>query len=294
MGLLLRDSVSRAGIGRAEGYFFTFLNIAALAGPALGGFFAARFGYNGAFLFASIFPLLALVVLLVRKPYEVHVSQDLDHNHLWENMKDYFRERNLAILYMMSVGIAFFWALVYTYLPLYLEKAGWGSTLVGYTLALFVIPLLALELVVGKGVDRIGAKKFLVAGFLILGFFTGLSYLHFSPLFIVGVLIVATIGAALVEPVREAFLFKITKVRDEVRFYTVYGTAFSVGAMVGPLLFSSILLVAGFRSLFLFGAIMMLCFSLLAMFIREKNHNHVGKDVHHRAPGTEDVPVVRD
>ncbi len=294
MGLLLRDSVSRAGIGRAEGYYFTFLNVAALAGPALGGILAAEFGYSWTFIIASIFPLLAFVILLIRKPYELHVQQNPEHNHVWENMKDYFKNKNLLILYSMSIGIAFFWALVYTYLPLYLEGQGWGSALIGYTLAIFVIPLLALELLVGKGVDRIGAKKFFVGGFILLGFFTGLSYLYFSPVFLVVVMIVATFGAAFVEPVREAFLFKITKVRDEVRFYTVYATAFSVGSMVGPLLFSSVLLATNFQTMFLFGAILMLCFSICAMFIHEKEHTNAKQDLHHRAPGEKGVSVVPD
>lgn len=294
IGLLVRDSVKKSGIGKTEGYFFTFLNVAALVGPTAGGIFAAEFGYNWTFIGASVFTLLALLALLVRKPYEVHVPQS-DHDHFLENVRDFFKNRNLAIVFCMSIGIAFFWTLIYTYMPLFLESGGWSSARIGYAFSIFVIPLLLLEVVVGKWTDRFGAKRFFITGFMVMGVFTGLAYLNFVPTFLVVMLFFATVGAAFVEPIREAFLFKNIKMRDEVRFYTIYATAFSVGSMIGPLLFSSVLLITGYPQMFLFAAILLVFFAILAVIIREKNHNHENSEaIRDRASGAEGVPMVSD
>ncbi|GEM_PF-1325338 len=290
--LLIRDSVKKAGIGAMEGLYFMFMNTAWLIGPVIGGPFAENFGYNWTFVFASVFSLIAFVILMVRNPYELPMQLN-EHDHTFQNIKEYFKQKTLVLLYLMSFGLAFFWSLVYTYLPLFLKEQGFSSSLIGYAIALFVVPLIMLEPTVGRFADRFGSKIFLVFGFIVTGVFLGLSFFHFSPVFVVGILLAGCFGAACVEPVREACLFKGIKHADTTRFYTVYSTAFELGSLVAPLFFSSILLSSSFQWTFFSGAVILLACAVCAALMREKGQDHE-KKVYYPAPGTKTVSLVSD
>ena len=56
-------SAAASARGRAFGLFWLWTSFAALSGPAMGGFLAARYGYRAAFVLAALFSLVALVLV---------------------------------------------------------------------------------------------------------------------------------------------------------------------------------------------------------------------------------------
>lgn len=269
IGLYVRNSVAhKSSLGKTEGFYFAFLNLAWLIGPLLGGSLAESFSFNFLFGISSIFSLLATVIAYSKLPKDEALEKN--NKVVWSNVKDFFKNKNLFLLYLTSVGIAIWWATLYTFLPLYLTEHGIEKIVIGYAFFLMVLPLIFLELPIGRYADKYGIKKFLRIGFLILFLFSFSTYFIDQPLLIVTALVIGCTGAAFIEPLREAYLFKTQRKQDGTRFYGIYATGFDIGYLIGPFLLSSILLYTNnFKYLFLATAFFMFIFFFTTSFIKD-------------------------
>lgn len=268
IGLYVKDSViNTKTLGKTEGFYFTFLNLAWLIGPLLGGSLSETLNLNTVFLISSFFSLIGLILVIT------HVSSKQipykDGHHFFSNLKDFFLNKNLTLLYLTSIGLAIWWATIYTYLPLYFTELGVSETIIGYTLFLIVIPLILLEMSVGKWSDKFGTKKFFIAGFLIVGLVSGLIYLTQNITVIIILLVLSCVGVALVEPLRETYFFKTVPKKNQTRLYGVFATGFNFGYLIGPAILSSILAISNFKILFLTTSLFMILFGITSMFIKD-------------------------
>ncbi|HLD79301.1 MAG TPA: MFS transporter [Candidatus Nanoarchaeia archaeon] len=272
LGLYVRDSVKKKdNLGKTEGFYFTFLNLAWLLGPLVGGSLAETFSFNFVFAIASFFALIAGIVSLTT--IKNHEEQDHDHHDLLANVKDYFKHKNLTLLYIFSAGLAVWWITIYTFLPLFLTEEGISKSVIGTTLFMVAIPLILLEFFTGKLADKYGIKNFFTLGFFILFLFGIITFFTENPIIIIALFVLGCFGAAFVEPLREAYLFKTLRKQDSARFYPVYMTGFDVGHLVGPLLLSSVLLYTNFKAVFLTTAVLMLLFMLTTRLMRDTTNN---------------------
>jgi len=114
LALYIRDSVQRKSLGKTEGFFFVFLNIAFVIGPLMGGTLAEAFNFNFVFGIAAVFPLLALILAGYKVKRDGKIDQD--KHKIWNNIKDYFKKKDLIILYFLSLGLAIWWNLIYVFL----------------------------------------------------------------------------------------------------------------------------------------------------------------------------------
>ncbi len=217
---------------------------------------------------AAIFPFLLFLVSNL-DPIVVKPHKAVSHNHTLPNIKSYFSDRNLVILYIASMGIIFWWVLFYTFIPLFMANSGLNASQIGIVLALVTVPLILLEVPAGKLADKFGYRKFLFLGFIILAI-AGLLASFSSIYFALGFIILGSFGAAFLEPLREAFFFKTVSAKDEADFYPVYKTALEVGRLMGLFLFSTILLYTNYNTLFLFVSFCVLIFAFLMLLLREK------------------------
>ncbi|MBI5391775.1 MFS transporter, partial [Candidatus Woesearchaeota archaeon] len=276
-GLLIRETVDKKGkLGSTEGFYFTILNLAWLFGPLIGGPFAKRFGFNTTFLLAGGFAFIAYLIWAYKsKEHKLEdEKKETNNKHFLENLKEYLHHKNLIVVYLLSFGLPFWWSLIYIYLPLFLAAKAVSASVIGYALFLVVIPLIFLEFPIGRIADKIGYRKLLVFGYLFMAIIAFLIARSEDYIWIIGLFIIGCFGTALVEPLREAFFFKITKKDDELRFYSVYRTAFDTGYLVAPIIYSVALSAGSFKSLFLAGAFLMLLFGIIAAFIKEHGHIH--------------------
>ena len=161
--------------------------------------------------------------------------------------------------------------MVYTFIPLYIRDSGFGVNITGWVLFLVVVPLILLEVPAGHLADKFGFKKFFVTGFLIMAALGISTFFIKSPIIILTLLILASVGAAFVEPLREAYFFEAIKKQDEVRFYPIYRVALPFGQLAGPLIFSTILLLTKTNYNILFAVIgcLMLIAAFAAMFLKD-------------------------
>ena len=102
-------------------------------------------------------------------------------------------------------------------------------------------------------------------GFLIIAIITTFfNIISMVPIILI-MMAVVNIGAALIEPLQETYLFKIIKKKDEERFYGVYNTADPLANIIGPLIASVFVLFWGLSGVWYGSAIILLIFMFIAL-----------------------------
>lgn len=270
MGLFIRDVAGKKNIGKIEGFYYTLFNIAWFAGPLVGGFVATVYSQAATFSLAAIIAATALCIIMVSRIKEKAVPEQAEER-LITRIKAYFKIRNLSIVYLIAIGLASWWVVLYTYVPLFVAEHGFTEKTVGVTLALFTIPLIIFDFIAGWLADRYGYRRFLASAFLIMAILLMVAAFTQNVYLFIGLIVAGCLGAAFIEPLHEAYFFHAVSKKEEIRFYPVFRTGYEVGYLIAPLLFSGIMFLSdgSFHTLFLVGAIMMLFFSMIAVLLRK-------------------------
>jgi MFS family permease len=268
LGLLLRDLAKIREIGEVEGWSFTVANVAWFVAPLVGGILAEIYSYQTLFIIASVFPLLFFIILVLF-PLKIKETPLKNHNHIFLNIKLFLQNRNLVIAALSWVGLAAWWAFIYVFLPLFMIGNGFGTKEIGLVLGLVTVPLIILEVPAGKLADKFGYKKFLFLGFFIIAA-SVLASLFVSVKIAIALFIIASLGAAFIEPLGEALFFKVVKRDDEIPFYTIFRTSPTLGRIIAQLSFSTILLYSNFKILFVSIIVMMIVAGLSMLFLKER------------------------
>lgn len=266
--LLIRDVANKKNLGKTEGFYFTIANLAWMIGPLLGGLIANYYGLKEIFLLSAILPLLSFVIISSKKFKEHNVLHKI-HHRIPANLSDFVKSKSHALLFIMSMGLLFWWSMIYTFIPLYINDSGFSVETVGIVLFMVVLPLILLEVPAGNLADKWGYKKFFFFGFLIMSILAASTFFINSPIIVLTLIVCGSIGAAFVEPLREAYFFEITAKSNENRFYSIHRIAVPIGQLVGPVLFSTFLLFSTYKYLFLFIGTLMFIFSIISLFIKE-------------------------
>ncbi len=265
--LLIKENTTTKNIGRIQGIHFTFSNIAFLIGPFIGGLLADKYSISNILIISSLFSLIAFILILIRPVKEDHFHVN-NHNHTFKNIKNYFKDKDLRILYYASIGLLMWWTVIYTFVPLYIKNAGLKTSVIGYLLLAVTIPLIIMEIPIGKLADKTGFKKYFFLGFFIISVSALLTY-FFNTFTVLVLLVIASIGAAFLEPLREAYLFKKLNNNQTKYKYPVYRTSVDIGQIFGPIIFSTVLLYSNFKIFYVFVGIVMFLFSLLMLRIKD-------------------------
>ncbi len=267
IGLLIRDHSTKKTISTNEGFYFTIVNISFFIGPIIGGLLANAYSFRQVFFLASIFPAIVFLLILPKRDDKARFSGG--EVKLFQNIKYFFRNKNIAINYVINLGLMSWLAVLYIYMPLYLNNEGINEKIIGYFLALVVVPLIILEIPVTKLAKSFSYKKLFFLGFLLIGLF-GIAAFFFENIYIKMLFFVLTnLGVALIEPLKESYFFEVTRRADEEKCYPIFKTAGDVGYLISPLIFSTILLVTNFNIMFFIAAILMIGFGFLSLALKE-------------------------
>jgi len=264
LSLFIRGFATRNNLGQVEGSYFVVMNLAFLLGPLFGGLIANRYSYFAVFAISSFISLL--VHLLVYHQHFRNISLP-DHSSLFANVGSYFKRRSLRYLYFLSFGLISWWVFVYTFLPLYLKNLGVTEAQIGLLFFALVIPLILFEIPLGKLADRYGSKIFFVLGFFVLSICSFFLLFFHSLWIFFSFIILASLGAALLEPTREIFFFRVTKKKESSDFLPVYRTSVDLAYLIFPFLFSNILLFSSYKFAFLFTFLVLVSFFVVSLVL---------------------------
>lgn len=260
-----------AKTGGIRGVFMTVLNVAIAVAPFVAGLMLTDHDFWKVYLAAAAFMTLALFV--IAKNFRNHV----DPVYVVPAFKDTFRtvarSHDLHSIIFMHFLLAFFYAWMVIYTPIYLnEHMGISvNDILSIITPIMLIPFIIFEVGLGKIADaKLGEKEILTAGFLLMAIATaGLSWITTSSILVwAAALFITRTGASMVEVMTESYFYKKIGPGD-IHLVTFMRTVRTSAYIVGPLLGSLVLSLIDYRYLFLVLGIIMLTAIPYALTIKD-------------------------
>lgn len=268
-GIIIRDKSPTTKLSRNEGLVYTFANTAWIIGPLLAGIISAKYGMRSIFFIGAV--ILALVALIFKgSNIKDHKTKKKIDTNIYRNFIDFFKDKDRVLAYVLHAGVSFWWVLIYLYIPLLIVMEGFGTEWVGYFLFAVPIPLILLECKFSNAAGKVGFKRMFKIGYLIVFVLSLLCFFFISNFFIIFVLIVlASVGMAMLEPTTEAYFFDICKGKEDLRFYGPFNTAISFGGLFGKIIPALVLLIVPFEFTFIIFSVIMFILFLLSFKVKD-------------------------
>jgi MFS family permease len=266
-GIILSDKSKSNSLSKNIGFSYSLFNFAWLIGPIIAGFFSERLGIENIFLIGAGFMLFSFLLLRTFGIKDNRKQKKADNNFL-KIIKSYFKNKNLRKIYFISGGISFWWAFIFTYIPIMIIESGKSPVIVGYFLSAVILPLVLFEFQFGKIAGKKGAKKMFFIGYLLL-FAIPLICFFLNNLYIILILLaLGSIGVAMLEPTTEAYFFDIIKKKQKDKYYGVYNTTMDVHYALSLFAVALLIYFLPFKYSFLIISLGMGVFTLLSLRIK--------------------------
>lgn len=260
LDIFIEESSKKSSIGKFRGLFLMISNLAWVIAQTISGSIINKSSFKGLYIFSAIFMLLVSVIFILflkdfKDPKYVKMS-------IFRTLKTFFKNKSLKKIYFINLILKFFYAWMIIYTPIYLHEyinLGWDK--IGIIFTIMLLPFVILQYPMGKISDKIGEKKLLIWGFVIITFFVLIiPLITESKIWIWGLILFGTrVGAATIEVMSESYFFKKIKAEDseEIDFFR---NTNPVSYIIAPLIAIPILLlVPSFEYLFyVLGAIMLM------------------------------------
>ena len=261
-GLLVKDISEKKNLSTNEGLVYTFLNLSFVIGPLVSGLIAARFGNPWVFAISALFILIAFFFFKSTGIKDTEGKKRTDRNII-KNFKDYFKNSDRTISYLLRGGVNMWWILIYLFVPLWMIRNGMSMSDIGIFLFVVAIPLISLEFFFSKKAAKVGFRRIFQFGYLFVAVIVLLSFIFSNVYIILSFLVLASIGLAMLESTTESYFFDILGGKERYRFYGPFNTSIDFGNFVAKIFGSVLLIFLPFRYLFiLFAAFMFIMFLL--------------------------------
>jgi MFS family permease len=263
MGLLVRDLATAANIAIREGRRYLFINLGWLIGPVVAGYVARFVSIEAVFLVVSGLFAVALVYLWRLQAGghpALQLDGDVEHGHeTTAGLVAFLRRPRMRSVFVLAVGLELWWVVSSIYVPLAVIDLGFGPDIVGWVVTGGIVPLVLLEVWVGRRAQARGTRPYLTAGFLILGIgATSFPFLGFSSGLLLFMFAAVNVGAALIEPLTEAYFFEVATLDEAARFFGIYNASAPMAGLLGPLVGAMVITVGlGLNGVWLVTALLM-------------------------------------
>jgi hypothetical protein len=253
LDLLLEATMkSEDTTGRVRTAFLTAGNAALLITPLImGALLTGNEAYSRVF-FAAAISLAPFILLMLTGKFPRTRAPKM------QNVRDaclcVIADPDLRSIAVAMAMLQFFYHLAPLYIPLYLHTAlgiSWNE--LGWVFAVMLVPFVLVEYPAGVLADtRLGDKTLLIIGFIITGLSFGtISLIHqnSSLAFIVTVLVLTRLGAALVEAMVEGHFFRRVS-EEDTGTVSIFRMMRPMGALIAPLVGSLLLAVSSYGVFF--------------------------------------------
>lgn len=244
-GILTRENTTSKNLENDESLMYVLANIGWVAGPLIAGFIAEELSPGSVLIMSALFMLLSLYNTTMSSQIKDH-HKTLDQVHIFKNLKEFFSSKKRIHAYILSGGLEIWYELPYIFIPLELINRGFGESAIGIFLFLLCIPHIIIQYYIQK--HRINEKKFIAIGYA-LPFVLGLMAVLTTNIYIVmGLIILASFGLGMLEPLTETHFFHIIKKDEDKKYYGPFMTSKVIGGFFGRFSMAFILLVVPFHT----------------------------------------------
>jgi MFS family permease len=227
---LVADLVAPADRPRAYGLLFWAINLGFAVAMVLGGTLS-RAGFTWLF-WVDAATCAVYAVLIWRAVPETRVRRaDREPG----GFADVLRDRVAVASVLIVFGYAFVYLQAYSTLPLAMGHAGLPPQAYGLAMAVNGIGIVIIQPVAVGWLQRHDPSRVLAAGMGVVGVGFGLTALAGSTLAFAATVLVWTVGEVLFAAVSMAIVADLAPPHLRGRYGGLYGTAFSVAALLGPL-----------------------------------------------------------
>lgn len=262
LDIFIEDFSKKSNTGSLRGFYLTIINLAWIVAQIISGSIIDKTSFSNIYLLSSGFIILVICIFML----SFHNFKDPEYKKISisKTIKSFLQNKNISKIYLSNLILQFFYAWMVIYTPIYLhEYLGFGWDKIGIIFSIMLIPFVLLDFPLGKLSDKIGEKKMLIIGFVIITLSVLIiPFIKESSFWMWAMILFATrVGAAIIEVMNESYFFKIINEEnaDEISFFR---NAPSVSYVIAPLLAVPILfLVPSFEYLFfILGAILLFGF----------------------------------
>lgn len=267
--IIFRDNSKNKELNKKEGILYSLENLGWVIGPLIATLILTKKGMNHVFLIAGIIFLIAIATLYSTKIKNIEKTRkSIDKKYL-QNILDFIKNKKLIIPYIMSLGISFWWGIIYIYVPLFALAKGVSGQVIGIFFSILVIPLVITEFKVGKLSQKVGLKTFFIVGFLGLSIISLTLFIVQNIYFQLGLIIFASFFVGCLEPTQEIFFFrKVTKLEEE-KYFPIYKTSWITGNFLSQIIVAGILLFFSDKFSYLAVTLFMVIFTFAATRIKQ-------------------------
>lgn len=257
--------------GGIRGVFMTVINVAIAVAPFVAGLMLTDHDFWRVYLAAAAF--MALGFFVIAKNFRNYPDPIYHVPAFRDTFRTVAGSHDLHSIIFMHFLLAFFYAWMVIYTPIYLNKHMGISMndILSIITPVMLIPFIIFEVGLGKIADaKLGEKEILTAGFLLMAIATaGLSWITSSSILVWAVALFLTrTGASMVEVMTESYFYKKIGPGD-IHLVTFMRTIRTSAYVVGPLLGSLVLSLVDYRFLFLVLGIIMLTAIPYALTIKD-------------------------
>lgn len=258
-----KDSLSIGGI---HGVYLTIINLAWIVSQIMSGSIIAKSSFQGIYLLSALFMALVCVIFAMF----LHDFKDPKYEKVpvLKTIGLFFKRKNILKIYFINLILKFFYAWMIIYTPIYMrEYIGFDWSQIGIIFSVMLLPFVIVEFPLGKLSDRIGEKKMLVIGFIIISISTLMIPFFTAKTILLWMLILfaTRVGAATIEIMSENYFFKsITE--EEADVLSFFRSTGPLSFIIAPLLAIPVLLFApSFSYIFLVLGVIMLAGFLISL-----------------------------
>jgi len=251
LDVFMEDFSSDSSIGRFRGFYLMIVSSAWVIAQLISGSIITKSSYAGIYLFSAGFMVLvSFIFTLFLQDFEDPKYKKVP---IIRTIKFFIQNKNISKIYLINLILRFFYAWMIIYSPIYLhEYIGFTWNQIGIIFTIMLLPFVILEFPLGKLSDKIGEKKMLLFGFVIISFFTTIiPLLHTQELWLwAGILFLTRVGAATIEVMGETYFFKSVS-EENADAISFFRNAAPLSFVIAPLLAIPVLLfIPSFEYLF--------------------------------------------
>ncbi|GLY82966.1 MFS transporter [Actinoallomurus iriomotensis] len=227
---LVADLVPPAHRPRAYGLLFWAINLGFAVAMVFGGTLS-RAGFSWLFWIDAV--TCAVFAVLVWRAVPETRTRRADREP--GGFGDVLRDRVAVASVLIVFGYAFVYLQAYSTLPLAMRHAGLPPQAYGLAMAVNGIGIVIVQPLTVAWLARRDASRVLAAGMGTVGLGFGLTALAGSTTMFAATVLVWTLGEVLFAAVSSAIIADLAPPHLRGRYGGLYGTAFSVAALLGPL-----------------------------------------------------------
>ena len=269
---LEQATTGEGSTGNVRGLFIMISSIAAVLSPISIGYILGD-GDAYAKMFALAAATLLPFILLLSTLIKNGVPRKQTSLSFVANVQCLLQSKDIFLGASAHFIMLLFFSWVGIYIPLYLHtELGIVWADLGWVFSIMLLPYVLLEFPIGIMADKwFGEREIMMAGFAIMGLSLAMVSFITIPaitLFLISVLVLTRVGAAMSEITTETYFFKHVDGSD-LNSIGLFRMLRPLGALVGPLIGSFALLFVSLQGLFIILGGICLLGVPLAFFIKD-------------------------